>query len=79
MLKKQDGDTLNGGPTCIEAAPRSELVGLVGGRVILARIPVRIPFGRRWRTTGFSMHRWLPPSPETSTSCPSGTSNEELP
>lgn len=45
---------------------RSELVGLVGGKVILARIPVRIPFGRRWRTTSFYMHRWLPPSPEAS-------------
>ncbi len=43
---------------------RSELVGLVGGRVILARIPARIPFTRRWRTTTFYMHRWLSPSGE---------------
>lgn len=62
---------------------RSELVGLVGGRVILARIPVRIPFTRRWRTTTFYMHRWLTddpssPSHQVSANCPSRTSSEEL-
>lgn len=56
---------------------RSELVGLVGGRVILARIPVRIPFTRRWRTTTFYMHRWLTddpssPSHQVSANCPPG-------
>ena len=58
---------------------RSELVGVVGGQVILARIPVRIPFGRRWRTTTFYMHRWLSPSDELSVSCPSRKSSEESP
>lgn len=62
---------------------RSELVGLNGGRVILARIPVRIPFGRRWRTTTFYMHRWVTggrslPTPELPVSSPYRTSSEEL-
>nr|WP_244431639.1 hypothetical protein [Segniliparus rugosus] len=38
---------------------RSELVGLIDGAIILARIPVRIPFGKKWRTTTFYMHHWL--------------------
>lgn len=59
---------------------RSELVALAGGRVILARIPVRIPFGRRWRTTSFYMHRWLDPrsvTAEEPVNSPFWTSSEE--
>ncbi|WP_078290371.1 hypothetical protein [Mycobacterium sp. D16R24] len=61
---------------------RSELVALAGGDIILARIPVRIPFGRRWRTTTFYMHRWVTGGPSLSTSelsmnCPSRTPSEE--
>ncbi|MGH3723992.1 MAG: hypothetical protein ACRDUS_07665 [Mycobacterium sp.] len=61
---------------------RSELVALADGRIILARIPVRIPFGRRWRTTTFYMHRWLDRrsiSAGEPVNSPSWTSSEESP